>query len=158
MIVKGEKMMNETYTDECLYKDTYLVISMMNEEMRSKINSKFISFLEENMDVTYRGTIDNTVPLSMQNIPNNLKVMISILYADYFCDDEQKVKIRENEKYIMDNINNVFKKREKFNNIPSSKNEKQTEVEENKDMIIYKEKNIFQKIFYRIKLFLKKIF
>ena len=46
------------YTNECLYKDTYTIITMMDEDLRSKISNKFIEFLMVNMDKEFEGTIN----------------------------------------------------------------------------------------------------
>ena len=49
------------YTNESLYKDTYTIITMMDEDLRSKISNKFIEFLMVNMDKEFEGTINNKI-------------------------------------------------------------------------------------------------
>ena len=34
------------YTNECLYKDIYVIIEMMEDELKNRINPQFIEFLK----------------------------------------------------------------------------------------------------------------
>lgn len=108
-------MMDNWYSDEYLYKDTYTIIQMMPQSMKEKINEDFIIFLKENQCMEFEGTIDKNTPLKNQNIRNEIKVMLSLIYISYFCTKERQNEIKaKDEKNINSLYNeNIFKKREK---------------------------------------------
>ena len=143
--------MIEVYNDKCLYKDTYTIIEMMGDTLRSRINPQFIAFLRENKDDNFEGTVDRNIPLKNQNLRNEVKIMLSLIYINYFCEGEEKKKIIQKEE---ENIKNFYNK-----DIFETKNEiKAEEKNESKDettsksnaMIVYKE-SIIQKIVKKFK-------
>ena len=87
------KMKVTNYTNECLYKDTYTIITMMDEDLRSKISNKFIEFLMVNMDKEFEGTINNKVPLKNQELRYEVRLMLSLIYINFICDDETQKKL-----------------------------------------------------------------
>ncbi|MCI8471010.1 MAG: hypothetical protein HFJ35_06075 [Clostridia bacterium] len=150
------------YTNECLYKDIYTIIEMMDNEMKSKISNKFINFLLENQDINFEGTINKNIPIKEQDLRIEIKLMLSQMYIDYFCEEEKKKEILEIEKKNIENFysKDIFKK-----SYSEAVNLKQTNLEGIKieesnvnnglSMIEYKE-NIFIKIINIIKQFFRK--
>lgn len=150
------------YTNECLYKDIYTIIEMMDNEMKSKISNKFINFLLENQDINFEGTINKNIPIKEQDLRIEIKLMLSQMYIDYFCEEEKKKEILEIEKKNIENFysKDIFKK-----SYSEAVNLKQTNLEGIKieesnvnnglSMIEYKE-NIFIKIINEIKQFFRK--
>lgn len=86
-----------TYSEGCLYKDTYTIIEMMDDEMREKINENFIKFLFDNRDNSFEGTINPTIPLRDQELNHQLQVMLSLIYINYICDEETKERLEKEE-------------------------------------------------------------
>lgn len=150
------------YTNECLYKDIYTIIEMVDNEMKSKISNKFINFLLENQDINFEGTINKNIPIKEQDLRIEIKLMLSQMYIDYFCEEEKKKEILEIEKKNIENFysKDIFKK-----SYSEAVNLKQTNLEGIKieesnvnnglSMIEYKE-NIFIKIINIIKQFFRK--
>ena len=134
------------YKQEYLYKDTYTIIEMMDDNLKSKINSDFIRFLKENQDSSFEGTINKNIPLKEQNLREEIKIMLSLIYIDYFCEKEQKEKIIQREENNLREFysRDIFEK----NNIPNI-------TEETKGMVVYKE-TLIQKIINKIKSFFNK--
>ena len=134
------------YKQEYLYKDTYTIIEMMDDNLKSKINSDFIRFLKENQDSSFEGTINKNIPLKEQNLREEIKIMLSLIYIDYFCEKEQKEKIIQREENNLREFysRDIFEK----NNIPNI-------TEETKEMVVYKE-TLIQKIINKIKSFFNK--
>ena len=62
------------YTNECLYKDIYVIIEMMEDELKNRINPQFIEFLKENKNDEFEGTIDKNVPIKQQNLRKEIKI------------------------------------------------------------------------------------
>lgn len=142
------------YSDSCLYKDTYVIINMMDKKMREKINPQFIKFLKENQDAEYKSCIDDKIPLKEQKLSTELKLMLSIIYIDYLCDSDTKEKIMRKEK---ENIQEYNKK--VTENIYTKINQNNTQKDKLNDtsLVVYqKQENIFIRIWEKIKVFLKK--
>lgn len=133
--------MKYNYSRECLYKDTYTIIEMMDEEMRQKINYKFIEFLRDNKDDEFAGTVNKSIPLKEQKLLEEIKIMLSLIYINYFSEDKEAILKEEEAKIEQFYNRNIFEKRK--------------EKVEEKSMIEYKE-NLFNRIINKIKRLLKK--
>lgn len=136
--------MREIYNDGCLYKDTYTIIKMMDKDMQNKISSKFVEFLKENQDENYISCIDSKKPLKKQELREEIKLMLSLIYINYLCSKEEEEKIEREEKIRIEEYNkslydNMFKRK---------KYEDNTEVT---DLVVIKEKNIIEKIIDKIR-------
>ena len=103
-------MMTKLYTKECLYKDVYTIIEMMDLEMRQKISEKFIEFLKENQNQEFEGTINRKIPIKNQELREDVKIMMSLIYINYFCTEDKKKEIM----IIEDNNINDFYNRDIF--------------------------------------------
>lgn len=142
--------MEEIYKDGYLYKDVYTIIEMMGDELKGKINPKFIQFLKENQDEEYISQIDSSKPLKNQPLRKEVRLLLSIMYIYYFCDEEKKKELLEREKQLLDeynsNVNIIFKPKEnKF--IDNKTEEKSLVVQDNESFI----KKIINKIIVIIK-------
>ena len=140
--------MIEVYDQKCLFKDTYTIIEMMDDTLRSKINPDFINFLKENQDNSFEGTINKSIPLKYQNIREEIKIMLSLMYIDYFCETNKKEQIIQKEE------NNIkqFYNRDLFEN---NNSKEQNIANESKEIVVYKE-TLIQKIIKKIKYFFSK--
>ena len=137
------------YTKECLYKDTYTIITMMDEDLRSKISNKFIEFLMVNMDKEFEGTINNKVPLKNQELRYEVRLMLSLIYINFICDDETQKKL---EAIDEENIQKFYN-RDIFDNGSSSSevtDSSAEEIKEENSLVEYKE-SLFKKIWNKIK-------
>lgn len=142
------------YSDSCLYKDTYVIINMMDKKMREKITPQFIKFLKENQDVEYKSCIDDKIPLKEQELSTELKLMLSIIYIDYLCDSDVKEKIMRKEK---ENIQEYNKKVTENIFIKINQNNTQKDKLNDTSLVVYqKQENIFIRIWEKIKVFFKK--
>lgn len=140
--------MTKLYTKECLYKDVYTIIEMMDSEMREKINEKFIDFLKENQNQEFVGTINRKIPIKDQELREDIKIMLSLIYINYFCTEEKKKEIM----IIEDNNINDFYNRDIFEKRKENLLKQETEVQEDNTtvaLVEYKDnfmKQIFRKI------------
>ena len=137
------------YNQEYLYKDTYTIIEMMDDNLKSRINPDFIRFLKENQDNSFEGTINKNIPLKEQNLREEIKIMLSLIYIDYFCEKDEKDRIIQKEENNLREFYNrdIFEK----NNVKNQSNI----TEEPKEMVVYKE-TLIQKIINKIKKFFNK--
>lgn len=132
--------MKEIYSEECLYKDTYTIINMMDYSLKSKISPKFIQFLEENQDKNYISCIDTKTPLKDQELREEIKLMLSIIYINYLCSSSEKEEIQKEENRNIKQYN-----KELYDNMFEKK------VETNNQLVVIEKKNIIQKIIDKIK-------
>ena len=137
------------YNQEYLYKDTYTIIEMMDDSLKSRINPDFIRFLKENQDNSFEGTINKNIPLKEQNLREEIKIMLSLIYIDYFCEKDEKDKIIQKEENNLREFysRDIFEK----NNIKNQPNI----TEKPKEMVVYKE-TLIKKIINKIKKFFNK--
>ena len=133
-------------------KETIYVLKNFNPTFTSKISKRILKDLEELAKTSKKEVkIDKTKSLKDQNILPETKDMIALLYYNYIALPEEKKEIiqkwNENESRYQErlrrkyNLDNVFKK-------------ENTKENNNTSMIEYK-KNIFQRIFEKIKEIIK---
>lgn len=132
------------YTNECLYKDTYTIIQMMDDKMKNKINANFIAFLKKHQDAEFEGTINRNIPIREQNLREEVKLMLSLIYIDFFCEEEERRQILEKEN---ENINAFYNK-----DIFKKKKSTEAKIEQKNYPVVIKQ-NRWHKIIAIIKQF-----
>ena len=144
--------------------ELYVILNYMNNEYINKLPKKLINFIGENKDNSYTPSINKNIPINEQNLKKDTKVLLSLLYRNYWCDQENKLRLIEEdyeqkEKYEKElkekfSTENLFKNNTRQNNIIK---EEISNSNENVQMIEYKEQNIFSTIIGKIKVFFSKI-
>ena len=123
----------------------YILTNLKQSELK-KIPQKLIELICILKIDEYSPTIDVNKPLEEQNLTQDTKELISLIYNKYLGSKEEK------ENYEKE-YNSYIQKEQKINNFEFKKN---TKKEEPKALIEYKPKtNIFLKIIEKIKSFLK---
>lgn len=134
------------------------ILNYMNVEYIKKIPTKFIDFIKKNMDKDYIPNIDKNVPINQQELKKDTKILLSLIYRNYWCDNETKAELFNQD--LIDKKNFEQEMLEKYNpdNIFKNK-QKPTEYletpKENTEVAIYKE-SFLNKIISKIKLFFHK--
>ena len=137
------------------------ILDNSSQKIIDKIPQKFIKFMRNIASTTYKFNYDKSKKLNEQDIKPETRGLISLVYQDYICSEDEKkdyilkcknheIKKEEElrEKY---NLDNVFKNRKKLQNTMDN------EVVKENAIIEYKEKNFIQKIFDKIKQLFKRI-
>lgn len=132
------------------------IIHYMDIEYLKKLPQKFIEFINSNMDKDYIPNIDKNTPINEQNLKNDTKVLLSLLYRNYWCDREKKITLIQEDLVAKNNYEKEL--REKYNpdNIFKNKsnvaemNKEPTKEEKHTELIEYKEQKWYQKIFAKI--------
>lgn len=132
----------------------------MDKEYYDKLPKKFIEFLENNMDTEYKPNISKDIPIDEQELKKDTKVLLSLLYRNYWCDKEKKAILKqkdaiaksEYEKEIREKYNpdNIFKDSKKIENTISE------DIYEEKSLIECREEKWYKKIINKILSFFKK--
>ena len=143
------------------FKETLEVLKHFDSEFLSKIPNEFLSAMKEFASKsTITVNIDTSKNLIEQDISEECKEMISLIFYSYIATKEEKEELTElwnvneeayqkglKEKY---NVDNIFENSKKAIETESAENSK-------KELVEYKEKNFFQKIIEKIKnWFIKK--
>ena len=134
--------MNNEYEVNNMCKEALVILSYCNNEIRDKIPNKIINKLKEfAKDSNNNFKIDFNKSLENQNISNDGKNLISLIYYNYIASDLDKEEIKNAWAKNEDNINKIF--------IKDIKDKKENQL-------IVKKENIFKIIINKIKNFSKK--
>lgn len=136
-----------------VYTDISIIIGMMPDDMKNKISSSFIKFIEENKSRDYVSNINPKIPLKEQEIRKETKEVLGIIYRDYLCEDKKRndlirkeqMEIKEFEEELSKkyNVDNMFKNKE------ADKNFKIDSISDKMQMKEYKE-SIFKRIINKV--------
>lgn len=102
------------------FKEVYMILKSVGKEVVDKIPTSMLNFIEDNMDKDYFFILDENIALEEQTFMDETLGIISLIWRDYLCSDEEREKIQiadrqkqiqiENEKREKYNLDNLFKK------------------------------------------------
>ena len=138
------------------FKEISEIIKFFPKSEYRKIPKSFIKFIEENMDNNYDYKLKHVDDFQNQEMLEETKILLSIVYRDFIASNEEKKQIHKMEKIEL--IQEEKKTREKYNpdNLFKNKATKVETIENAVAMIEYKE-SIFTKIKNWFKRTFKKI-
>lgn len=140
-------------SDRQAFSDLSIIIKMMTNDMRKKINPEFIKFIEENKDTDYVSNINENIPLEKQNLKENTKTLLALIYREYLCSETTREELLKKEKIQIEEKEK--EKSEKYEIKFENKKEKQENNEE-VALISNKKESIIKKIFKKLKEVLNK--
>lgn len=95
------------------------IINRMHKKLRAKIPSKLIEDIKKAGDKNYKFNWDDSLSLSEQNFLPETKSLLSVIWSDYLCSEEERKKWEEYDRFEMLKIeekkmqmynpNNLFK-------------------------------------------------
>lgn len=140
------------------YAEIDEILGVLPEEYVNKIPSKLREFFGKVKKADYIPHLDQNKPLDEQDLKPKTKTLITVLYRNYWCNDEEreeldKILIENDKKFEAEqrekyNPDNIFKKKDKEEEIK--------EVEE-ANLIVYENKLWYQKAFGFITNIFKKL-
>lgn len=133
------------------FAETYDIIKHSNKEIQNKIPSRFINILDRFKKSNYISEFDYSKNLENQNITYETKIILGIIYRDYLCDNRRKEELMRYESQLLEQIEK--EKQKKYSSDDLFKNKKYSN--EIQAMQVYKEENLFSKLFKTIKQILK---
>lgn len=132
------------------------ILKYLSEDLLKKIPEEIIDNIKENMSTSYELKYDNTKGLNEQNLKQETRAILSVIYRDYICNEYMKKEIiqkdrkewfeLEKEKGYGKDIE-VFKKQTIQNK----------DTEENKALQVVRKQNIIIEIINKIKIMWRKI-
>ncbi len=126
------------------------IIENMDESYINQISTSFRKMIIENMDLTYEFTYDSSKSFIDQEISDEAKAIMAIIYMEYWATEEEKANIRKQIDIEEKEIYDVFKNSKKQDSKSIDSNQVETALVE------VKQKNFLLKIFEKIKNLFKK--
>lgn len=149
--------MEKVYTKENYAKAYTELIEILRNIPREDLNKVPKDVLKnyiENMDKNYTYKYDANLDFEEQEVSHLTQILIANLYIKYWADEAERQQIQDNEKKELYELE--LKKKDKYNPNNLFANREKQQVEEPKDLIVVKDKNILQKIISKIKEMFKK--
>lgn len=142
-----------------IYSEVYAILNMLGKEYINKLPKNIYNIIKEEKSTEYNPVYATTVALDRQKVKKEAISIIAFLHLNYWCDEEEKIKLRElfdeNEYKFQEELKHLEEKEEENDEI-----QEDDEIEIGKEflsMIMYKEENFVKKIFNKIrKLFSRK--
>ena len=75
------------------------IIKNMKKELRDKIPSDIIEGVEKAKDESYEFEYNPDIPLNKHDLLPETKSLLSIIYSDYLCDEKERNKWKEYDKF-----------------------------------------------------------
>lgn len=149
-------MVNVEYANA--YREILEILQFISKEDFEKIPKNLIELFEEESNKKYVFLYNPDKTLEEQNVSKRARAIITILYRDYWADEEQKEKIKieqkkdiltiEEQKKLMYDYENMFKNRNDYAKA-------EAEAEETKIIVVHKENRII-KFINKIKSFFRR--
>lgn len=141
--------MNQKYRESLTEVNT--IFNLMEKEYIIKIPNKLKQFICNNMDKNYIPNINVNKKLSEQNIKQDTKILLSLIYRNYWCDEEKRKILLEKEIISENKKNKKYDYNELFFENKMTRN--QEKIENNK--LILKKERFWNKILRKIKEIIK---
>ena len=145
-----------------IYSEVYAILNMLGKEYIDKLPKDIYNIIKEEKSSEYNPVYATTVALDRQVVKKESISIIAFLHLNYWCDEEEKIKLRELFDENEDKYQEELKQQEE-QDVEQEDEEIQddnNEIEIGKEflsMIVYKEENFAQRIFNKIrKLFSRK--
>ena len=141
------------------YTELLDILKYISKEDYEKIPKSKIKVFEENCNKNYNFTYDENKTLDEQNVSEITKVIIAILFRDYWATKEQRYIIIKKQQEIKDQKQKELMAKFEQNKNISEKDLKKVNVASDLDidyaretnLEIYKEENIFKRIISKIR-------
>ena len=151
--------MNKTVSYEKVLSEVNYILQNLPSEIQNKIPSDFKSAIVQNMDVTYiPEPYDRNKTLDEQNISEETKKILALIYRNYIVADEERKQLLIEENRIIQKLENEKKEKYGVEDIFNNKT-KNTNIDSNVDKLTITESNNkkwYKKIFEKLSNFFNK--
>ncbi len=143
--------MEEAYRNGLAEVD--MILNYADEESLSKIPENLKQFIKENKS-DYTTKINPEKDLKDQDLLYETKVILSVLYRDYWASQDERKQLLEEEKAELMDIENRKNEKYNYNDLFKNKNsEIETNVKEIKSIVV--KQNLIRKILNKIRGFFR---
>lgn len=139
-----------------IYSEVYAILNMLGKEYINKLPKDIYNIIKEEKSTEYNPVYETTVALDKQDVKKETISIIAFLHLNYWCNEEEKIKLRELFDENEDKYQEELKQQEE-QEVEQEDEEIQddnNEIEIGKEflsMIVYKEENFAQRIFNKIR-------
>ena len=145
-------------TDDIAYAEVFEILSYMKKETVMKIPLEVLEYIRNNRNTKYISRIDPNNIFNKENISYETRTILAWIDLKYWASEEskkEKLKIyKENERKYQEKLKEKYSSNDIFNNSSDSTSIKN--LEENLNMVEYKECKWYKKIFLKILGILRK--
>lgn len=137
------------------FTEVLTILKFISKEEYEKVPLDIIEIIEDNCNQSYSVEYNPDIPLANQNISKEARIIIALLFRDYWATQEQKNKIELKEKYDISileaekvkkyNTDDLFKKN-KSDYSYKHKEDNNNQLVEDKETLFTKLKRIILKI------------
>ncbi len=125
------------------YKEINEILKYVPDEYVKRIPPQLIKVIEEKMDKNYEYKVEHIEDFENQEMLNETRALLAVIYREYFASDEEMERIKKEEKEF-------FEKENSKNRLENVLNKEKTKVvieeTETKELTKYEEKKWYQKI------------
>lgn len=144
--------MNDVYARA--YTELYEILKNISENDLNKIPKEVFNMLERKRDKEYNFKLEENIEFENQELLRETKILLAILYRDYWARKEEKEKIIQ--KWKNDIIKSEEEKKKIYNEIFQNKKERIIEQKNDNNLPVeVKKEKLFKKIICFIKKYLK---
>ena len=134
-----------------------VILKHLNKNDYDKIPKELIDRIEKNKDLEYIWNYDETKDLKNQNVSKDTIAILSYINMQYLLNEDQKKFVQEIFSENQKKIENIKKEKYDTDNLFKNKKVEGTKVQEEVHALVeYKEKNLIQKVWDKIKSLLKR--
>jgi len=124
------------------------IIKVLPEELKEKIPDSFLSFIKENMDLSYEFSLKE--PFEKNKFLKETEIMLGLMYENYWCSEIER------QAYLKHDSEELLKKKEsvelKLNSdFRQKKDEEALKEENNLESLVVKKETILSKAIKWIK-------
>ena len=134
-----------------VFKELSEIFKYIPEEQMKKIPDELVKKIEEKKDNGYNYEVIHIEDFQNQNMLKETRAVLAVLYRDYWASEEERKKIKEQER---DELIKRGEELGKNNKEIFTKNDNNIEKEAENAIIVYKE-SFIRKIIKKIKSFFK---
>ena len=126
--------MNKTITYEKVLREVEYILQQFPKEIQNKIPDDFRNDIIKNMDVTYiPETYNKNKTLDEQNISEETKKILALIYRNYLVSDEERKKLITEENNIREKLEKKKRKKYSVEDIFNNKTKNSQNINSNAD-------------------------
>ena len=139
------------------------ILKILDNNLVKKIPESLINLINNDKSTSYDFHLDYSKPLSEQKLSETTQLLLTSILLKYWCNEEEKQQIliamRENENKHQEELKEKYNPNDLFKNKSNTfvnNNTQEQCVEQQMQMIEYKQESWIKKLFSKIKNFFKK--
>ena len=126
--------MNKTITYEKVLREVEYILQQFPKEIQNKIPNDFRNTIVKKMDVTYiPEQYNKNKTLDEQNISEETKKILALIYRNYLVSDEERKKLITEENNIREKLENEKRKKYGAEDIFNNKTNNSQNINSNAD-------------------------